>query len=133
MPALSSAWTAAAVCGGQTWAAGVTAGGARCDDPGGGAFRGGGSLELGDGAKDVEDQPAAGGRGVDDFCRRDRILGHRTGCIGAGRNYSVHYVSVLVARGTPSDLTRATSAAYLDYMGARWISSLLWVGTIWVP
>jgi hypothetical protein len=45
----------------------VAAGGAGCCYSSGGAFGSDGSLELGDGPEDVEDQPAAGSRGVDDF------------------------------------------------------------------
>ena len=45
----------------------MTASGAGCCDSSGGAFGGDGSLELGDGPEDVEDQPAAGSGGVDDL------------------------------------------------------------------
>lgn len=52
---------------GEAGPAGVTAGRAGCRDSGGGAFGGDGALEFGDGAEDVEDQPAAGSGGVDGF------------------------------------------------------------------
>ena len=52
---------------GEAGAAWVAAGGACCGDSGGGAFGGDGSLELGDGAEDVEDESSAGCGGVDGF------------------------------------------------------------------
>ena len=55
---------------GEAGAAGVSTGRAGCRDPGGGAFGGDGTLELGDGPEDVEDQPAAGSAGVDGFGER---------------------------------------------------------------
>lgn len=53
---------------GETWAAWVAAGGACCGDSGGSAFGGDGSLELGDGAEDVEDESSAGCGGVNGLC-----------------------------------------------------------------
>ena len=56
------------VSAGETWAAWVAAGGACCGDSGGSAFGGDGSLELGDGAEDVEDESSAGCGGVNGLC-----------------------------------------------------------------
>lgn len=52
---------------GQGGSARVAAGGAGGRDACGGAFGGDGAFEFGNGAEDVEDEPAAGCGGVDGF------------------------------------------------------------------